>query len=760
MQATLSHYRILEQIGAGGMGVVYRAHDERLDRDVALKVLPAGALADESARKRFHKEALALSKLSHPNIAVVHDFDTQEGTDFLVEELIPGLSLGEMLLSGPLPEREIINLGSQLAEGLAAAHEQGIIHRDLKPSNIRVTPDARLKVLDFGLAKLMPGRDARQGVSEQLTASLTEAQTVSGTLPYMAPEQLLNEKLDARTDLWATGCVLYEMATGRRPFLGSGPALTDAILHQPPAPPSKLNPKVNPGLESIILKCLEKDPALRYQHASDMGTDLQRLKRDTESGHIVVFREGAAFPRWLAGPKTLVAVAIILLALAAGYVGFRRYGARPATAAGIVAGKPSIAVLPLQNLSGDPANDYFSDGMTEEVSTKLSHIQDLKVASYSSVARFKGAQKTSEEIGGELQVRYLLEGRVRKSGNQVRVNVQLIDVATGFQVWADDFTGELKDVFALQEQTALKIAGALNLKLSPEEQRAVVRRYTENPRAYDAYLRGRALLEYLGRPEKLEAARRDFEQALEADPNYAPALAGLSRVDTNYYRDIDSDPSRLQRAKQFSQRALSLDPQLADAHVALGNVFGVGYEYRRATEEYRKAIQLEPENAQAWDLLSWALGYQEPPDVLQAEKAARESIRLGNASSSSYYHLGRALTLQGRYQEAMTAFDHVRELSPTSPLVDLGLGQVYLAQGDHDRAVAVLSKASRSRSAVLFFWLSSAYAARGDRDKALAALQQAFNAGYRDFSALDASPYFSSLRSDLRFHQMVQQYRK
>jgi len=290
MQVTLSHYRIVEEIGAGGMGVVYRAHDERLDRDVALKVLPSGALADEAARKRFRKEALALSKLNHPNIATVFDFDTQEGTDFLVQELIPGLSLNEMLISGPLPEREIVDLGAQLAEGLQAAHQQGVIHRDLKPANIRVTPDGRLKILDFGLARIV-----QPSGPTALTASETQTPAFAGTLPYMAPEQLLTEKIDTRTDIWAVGCVLYEMATGRCPFPGSGPALIDAILHQQTPAASKLNPKLSPGLEAIILKCLEKEPSLRYASAGDIAVDLQRVKRDSESG-----RQGVAAPAGVA----------------------------------------------------------------------------------------------------------------------------------------------------------------------------------------------------------------------------------------------------------------------------------------------------------------------------------------------------------------------------------------------------------------------------------------------------------------------------
>jgi len=489
-----------------------------------------------------------------------------------------------------------------------------------------------------------------------------------------------------------------------------------------------------------------------------MRADLKRVKRETESAHIAVPRASAVGPSRLAGRRMLVAAAIVLVVLAAGYGGLRWRGMRSAPAATVVATKPSIAVLPLQNLSGDPANDYFSDGMTEEISTKLSRIQGLKVASYSSTARFKGAQKTSEEIGRELQVRYLLAGSVRRAGNQVRVNVQLIDASTGFQVWADDFTGELKDVFALQEQTALKIGGALNLKLSPDEERAVEHRYTQNPQAYDAYLRGRTLAAYHDRPEKLDAARREFEQALQADPNYPLALSGLSDVEGEYYRNIDSTPSRLQRAEQLAQQALAVDPQLADGHVSLGAVYGYRYEYSRAAEEYRSAIRLEPENAHAWDSLSWALAYEQPPDAVESEKAAREAIRLGARSVQSYYHLGRALTLEGRYQEAISAFEHVRELSPTSPTVDLGLAQVYLAQGDSGRALSLLQK--QPRAAINFFWLSSAYAAHGEREKALDTLQEALNAGYRDFTALDASPYFSSLRSDPRYQQLIQHYRR
>jgi Flp pilus assembly protein TadD len=305
---------------------------------------------------------------------------------------------------------------------------------------------------------------------------------------------------------------------------------------------------------------------------------------------------------------------------------------------------------------------------------------------------------------------------VRKAANQVRVSVQLIDGSTGFQVWADDFTGELKDVFALQEQTALKIAGALNLKLSPEEQRALEHRYTQNPQAYDAYLRGQSLTWEWDNPGKLEAARREYEKALQLDPKYPLALAGLSRVENFYYRNVDSDENHLRQAKEFAQRALSIDSQLADARVSLALAYGEEFDYVRAAEQAREATRLQPDNVQAWVALSWALGYETPPDAIEAEKAAREAIRLQPSVWGAYYELGRALVPQHRYEEAMAAMEHAKELSPTSSTPDSGLAQVYLAQGNYDRAVVLLSKAAaKSKSAIFVFWLSSAYAAQGDR---------------------------------------------
>jgi TolB-like protein/Tfp pilus assembly protein PilF len=430
-------------------------------------------------------------------------------------------------------------------------------------------------------------------------------------------------------------------------------------------------------------------------------------------------------------------VALLLGVAAIGALIWKRPVAPPPSA---VAAKPSVAVLPFQNLSADPQNEYFSDGMTEEIISKLSRIQSLQVASRTSVMRYKGTQKDIKEIGQELGVRYLLEGSVRKAENRVRVTAQLIDTDSGFHVWSDDFDREIKDVFAVQEETAVKIAEALNLKLSPQEQQAVRRRYTENPDAYDAYLRGRAVFGYSDEPQRLEAARVHFEKALKSDPDYAPALAGVSLIESLYYRNRDPSPARLQRADQLAQRALALDPQLMDARLAMGRVYACKYDYVRAEQEFRQAVKLEPENPYAWCNVAWALSYQQPPDAAGAEQAAREAIRLQPGLPLAYYYLGRALLLQQRYPEAAEAFTYTLELSPAYGPPHLGLSQVYLAQGNYDLALAELDKGEVRGGAGTLVQRSAIYAARGEKDKALRDLKEALAAGYRDLPTSTPAP--------------------
>ncbi|MGH9580869.1 MAG: protein kinase domain-containing protein [Terriglobales bacterium] len=480
---TLGHYRILEQIGAGGMGVVYRAHDERLERDVALKVLPPGTLVDEATRKRFRKEALTLSKMNHPNIETVFDFNTQDGVDFLVMELIPGITLDQKVVAGALAEKDVLRFGQQLAEGLAAAHEQAIIHRDLKPGNLRVTPDGRLKILDFGLAKLV------QPVSDvALTNSLTETQSVTGTLPYMAPEQLRGEAADARSDIWAAGAVLYELATGRRPFDAKlSTALAGDIQHTPPPSLRQLKPALSPKLEDIILKCLEKDPENRYQSARDVGVDLRRL--GTAAIPSAVGPVVPVWPLWRrALPVAVIALAVVV-AVVAGLVGgrLRERLLGKATPPRI----ESLAVLPLENMSGDPGQEYFADGMTEALIAELSKIRALKVISRTSVMQYKGARKPLPEIARELNVDAVIEGSVVRDGDRVRITAQLIYAPADQHLWVESYERDLKDVLALQDEVARSIASEIKVKLTPEEQAHLTSARSVNPEAYELYLKGR-----------------------------------------------------------------------------------------------------------------------------------------------------------------------------------------------------------------------------------------------------------------------------
>jgi adenylate cyclase len=419
----------------------------------------------------------------------------------------------------------------------------------------------------------------------------------------------------------------------------------------------------------------------------------------------------------------------------------------------------SLAVLPFDNLSDDPEQAYFSDGMTEEIISKLSRIDKLNVASRTSVKQYKGTKKDVKEIGEELQVRYVLEGSVRKAEQRVRILAQLIDTSTGFNLWSEDYEEDLSDIFAVQENTAIKIASALNLRLSPEEEQAIRHRLTTDPAAYDAYLRGQALVQFYDDPQKLIAARRHFEKALELDADYAPALAGLATVDMEFDRNVAPSEARRRHAYQLAERALALEPELARAHIAMGQVYVGTYEYVRAEEEFRIAIRLVPDDSYAWDLLAWSLVYQQPPDAEGAEQAARESIRLRPNWPGPHYHLGLALIHQDRLEEAVEAFKHDKELAPASAIPDYGLALVDLAAGRYDLAISKIQALPKLNPPVMHYSLSVANAARNNPGQALVELEKSLAVGFRDFAAIQANRHLQSLRSEQRFQDLLKLYR-
>jgi serine/threonine protein kinase/tetratricopeptide (TPR) repeat protein len=772
LQATLSHYRILEEIGAGGMGVVYRAHDDRLDRDVALKVLTPGTLSDEAARRHFHKEALTLSKLSHPNIATVFDFDNQEGTDFLVTEFIPGLTLDSMLAAGPLAEKEIVRLGSQLAEGLEAAHQHGVIHRDLKPGNVRVTADARVKILDFGLARIVHGEAGPAAVTE----SLTETGLVAGTLPYMAPEQLLGSSLDPRTDIWAAGCVLYEMASGRRPFLGSGTALTDAILHQAPAPPVKLNPLLPWALEAVILKCLEKDPENRYQSARELAVDLRRLTSASATVR-------AAQPTRLRRRTVVIAVALpVLLALAV--IAALRFG-RGRNASSPPTTAPSIAVLPFVDMSPQKDQEYFADGLAEELLNSLARTPGVRVVARTSSFQFKGKNAKLADIGRELNVATILEGSVRKQANRVRITAQLINASDGFHLWSETYDRELNDIFAVQEEIAQSVAASLKVTLlggtSPSTRGT-------SQEAYNAYLQGRYFYQRSSK-EGLERAVSYYQRAIDLDPGYARAWVGLAeahshQADWGYVLVEDGYPKALAEA----ERALALDANLAEAHAAVGWIKTTfQWDWAGADAAYKQALALGPGNFEVlYGAAVLALDLGRRQEALALCLRAEE---LDPLNTQIYIDLARAHYWSGRLPEATAAVTKALEIDPARQYAhtllavletaqsrpqealaemerepDLnwrlfGLALTYHALGRKQESDAALAELIAKFQAVSAFQVAEVYAFRGESDRAFQWLERAYVQRDGGLTWIKGDPLLKSLQRDPRYAAFLKKMR-
>jgi len=766
---TLGHYRIDSQLGQGGMGVVYRARDLRLERDVALKVLPAGLLADETARKRFRKEALALSQLNHPNIATVHDFDTQEGVDFLVLEYIAGASLDEKLAAGPLVEKELLGLASQLALGLAAAHEQGIVHRDLKPGNLRVTPDGRLKILDFGLAALV--RPQGEAAS---TVSMMEGPAVAGTLPYMAPEQLRGESADARADLHAAGAVLYEMATGRRAFpQAGGPQIIAAILQEMPPPPATVNPRVSSALEGIILKCLDKEPERRYQSARELRVDLERLSAPPVTATVARPHRR----RWLLPVAAAVLAALALVAWwALGRAGQQRI--------------ESLAVLPLDNLSGDSAQEYFSDGMTDALITDLGKIASLRVMSRSAVMKYKGPRQSLAQIARELKVDALVEGSVMRSGDRVRITARLIHPATDRQLWSESYERDLRDVLALQGEVARAVASQIRarvtLRAGPSTARAV------NPEAYELYLRGRSLLNRFAKDDT-QAAIHTLERAVALDPNFAGAHAALARAwrDRTWFHAPEETKEWEPKALAAVERALSLDPDLPEAYVTRARLIWTPsnqWPAERAVPDLRRALDLNPNSDEA---LGWlAFLHNHNGLVEEAFREGQQAASINPAATQPLFMIASSLLYQGNTEAALRAYQRIPRQSLSSflgaqtawALFRLGRKQeasatieeflrdfpedssgalaamkaLLLADaGDPPRAQASIRSAENKKAYADFhhtsYLLACAYARLNRPQPAMDWLEYTARTGFPCYPLFERDPNLDPLRQDPRF---------
>jgi serine/threonine protein kinase/tetratricopeptide (TPR) repeat protein len=785
---TLSHYEITGRLGAGGMGEVYLALDTKLERHVALKVLPE-ELADDPARLgRLQREAKALAALDHPGIVTIFSVEEADGVHFLTMAHVEGETLGALIPPEGMPVERVLELGAALADALRAAHERGIVHRDLKPGNVMVDADGRLRVLDFGLARV----EETVPVSSQLSTGtfeepMTRQGMVLGTVPYMSPEQAEGKRVDFRSDLFSLGVVLYEMATGSRPFAGDTAAsLISSILRDTPSSVTEVRPELPEELDRVIQRCLEKSPGARHPSAQEVSDTLGALSREVHTGTGAIPPRPAKSKFGMLALAAAATVLAVVVGTAIWRAGPQKEGAEQQTMdEPAVAQYRSIAVLPLRNLSGDPEQEYFVDGMTEALITDLSKIGALKVIARSSAMRYKGSDAPLSEIAAALGVDAIVEGSVIREGETVGITAQLIEVATERVIWGEQYRRDLTSIFALQGDLAKAIAQEVRVALSPEEESLLSGMAEVDPAAYEAYLKGRFHW-YRFTPDDLKAARRYFELALEKDPNYALAYVGLAdAIATPPHLGREPPAGPFERAKTLIERALELNPNLAEAHDLRARIaFVWDWDWEGAGRGFRRALDLNPNLPDARVVYSQYLGILERHDEA-LEQAARGAALDPLNFFFRQQHYER-LAWAGRYEEAIAGYLELVESGGDLPFIRRSLWDNLFASGEYEmaydearryyeltnraelldaledgfeaggywgamRAIAENLEDISANTYVAAVKIAKLHAHAGQRDRALDWLERAVDVPETGLVYVMADPVYEGLRGDPRF---------